>query len=308
MTVTTAENGGADKGGAAPERPVGADGFPTPDFEAQTHARDIVQASGTSFLAAMKILPEDRRMAMYAIYAFCRDVDDIADDPAPAAEKIGRLKTWRKEVERVYGGEPMFLTARAMVRPARQFSLEKEDFLAIIDGMEMDAVEDICAPSLAKLDTYCDRVASAVGRLSIRAFGAQEERARRVAHHLGRALQLTNILRDLDEDAERGRLYLPSELLDAQGIDTRVPREVLNHPALPQICREMARMAKDHYRMAGRHMRKCRRSPMRPARMMMMAYRAILSALEKRGWARYAEPVSLSKPRKIWIALRYGLV
>jgi len=306
VTVTTADNGGMPP--LPPNGASGADGLPSADFEAQNHAREIVQASGTSFLAAMKILPEDRRIAMYAIYAFCRDVDDIADDPAPAAEKIGRLKTWRKEVERVFGGEPMFLTARALVRPVHQFGFEKEDFLAIIDGMEMDAVEDICAPSLAKLDTYCDRVASAVGRLSIRAFGAQEERARRVAHHLGRALQLTNILRDLDEDADRGRLYLPAELLDAQGIETRIPREVLAHPALPYVCKELARMAKDHYRMAGRHMAKCRRGPMRPARMMMMAYRAVLGVLEKRGWTRYAEPVSLSKPRKIWIALRYGLV
>ena len=190
---------------------TGGDGLPPPDFEAQTHAQDIVQASGTSFMAAMKILPEDRRTAMYAIYAFCREVDDIADANAPASEKIGRLKNWRREIDRVYRGDPQILTLRALVRPVRQFGLEKEDFLAVIDGMEMDAVEDIRGPSLAKLDTYCDRVASAVGRLSIRAFGAEEDRARRVAHHLGRALQLTNILRDLDEDARRGRLYLPAE-------------------------------------------------------------------------------------------------
>lgn len=304
MTATT-----ADSSGTPPQDPVRRSGdLPPLDFEAQTHAREIVQASGTSFLSAMKILPEDRRIAMYAVYAFCREVDDIADDPAPASEKIGRLKTWRKEIDRVYDGEPQFLTARALARPVGQFGFEKEDFLAIIDGMEMDAVEDICAPSLAKLDTYCDRVASAVGRLSIRAFGAEEERARRVAHHLGRALQLTNILRDLDEDAARGRLYLPAELLDAQGIDTRMPQEVLNHPAMPNVCREVAKKAKGHYRLAGRQMRKCRRGPMRPARMMMMAYRAILGALEKRGWEKYAEPVSLSKPQKIWIALRYGLI
>ncbi|MCY4237163.1 MAG: presqualene diphosphate synthase HpnD [Rhodospirillaceae bacterium] len=282
--------------------------LPSPDFEAQTHARNIAQASGTSFLAAMKILKEDRRMAMYAIYAFCREVDDIADDPAPASDKIGRLKFWREEVEQVYSGEPAFLTARALVRPVRQFGLEKEDFLTIIDGMEMDALEDIQAPSLSVLDLYCDRVASSVGRLSIRAFGAKEERARLVAHHLGRALQLTNILRDLDEDAKQCRLYLPAELLDAQGITTREPLDVLRHAALPKVCNEIARMAKDHNRLALRHMRKCRRSSMRPARMMMMAYRGILGALEKRGWSNYNHPVSLNKARKLWIVLRYGLI
>ena len=300
----------ADQNRPPPQRQENGDGpgLPPPDFEAQNHAQDIVQGSGTTFTTAMKMLPEDRRSAMYAIYAFCREVDDIADASAPASEKIGRLKNWRKEIERVYRGDPQIMTLRALVRPVRQFGLEKEDFLAIIDGMEMDAVEDIRGPSLAMLDTYCDRVASAVGRLSIRAFGAEEERARRVAYHLGRALQLTNILRDLDEDARRGRLYLPAELIDAQGIESREPHAVLGHPALPAICDEAARMAKTHYRMALRHMRKCRRGPMRPARMMMMAYRATLAALERRGWERYAEPVSLSKSRKIWIALRYGLI
>ena len=299
---------------AEPDRPPqqredsAGDGLPAPDFEAQTHVQDIVQASGTSFLAAMKILPEDRRNAMYAIYAFCREVDDIADASIPAAEKIGLLQNWRREMDRVYRGEPQILTLRALVRPVRQFGLEKADFLSVIDGMEMDAIEDIRGPSLAMLDTYCDRVASAVGRLSIRAFGAEEGRARRVAYHLGRALQLTNILRDLDEDARRGRLYLPAELLDAQGVASRDPQAVLDHPALPAICTEVARMAKQHYRMALQHMRKCRRGPMRPARMMMMGYRAILTALERRGWRRHAEPVSISGPRKFWIAARYGLI
>lgn len=300
----------ADRNRPSPPDPAdsAAAGLPPPDFEALTHAQDIVQASGTSFLAAMKILPEDRRNAMYAIYAFCREVDDIADADAPAAEKIGLLQNWRREIDRVYRGDPQILTLRALVRPVRQFGLEKEDFLAVIEGMEMDAIEDIRGPSLATLDTYCDRVASAVGRLSIRAFGAEEERARRVAHHLGRALQLTNILRDLDEDARRGRLYLPAELIEAQGLDSRDPYTVLGHPSLPAICAGVARMAKQHYRMALRHMRRCRRGPMRPARMMMMGYRAILAALERRGWRRYAEPVSLSRPRKLWIAVRYGLV
>ena len=308
MTATAARSDRPPPGPSDSAADSANDGLPPPDFEALTHAQDIVQASGTSFLAAMKILPEDRRMAMFAIYAFCREVDDIADAAAPAAEKIGRLQNWRREIERVYRGDPQIMTLRALVRPVRQFGLEKEDFLSVIDGMEMDAVEDIRGPSLSTLDTYCDRVASAVGRLSIRAFGAEGERGRRVAHHLGRALQLTNILRDLDEDARRGRLYLPAELIDAQGLDSRDPYTVLGHSALPAICAEVARMAKQHYRMALQHMRRSRRGPMRPARMMMMGYRAILGALERRGWQRYAEPVSLSRPRKLWIAVRYGLI
>ncbi len=281
---------------------------PEIDFEARTHVHEVVDASGTSFLAAMKILPEERREAMFAIYAFCREIDDIADEPAPAGEKIHRLQSWRREVERLYEGHPDYLTSRALLRPTQMYGFEKQDFLDLIDGMEMDALEDICAPSLSRLDTYCDRVASAVGRLSVRAFGAQEDKSREVAHWLGRALQLTNILRDLKEDAERGRLYLPEELLEARGIRTRVPAEVLAHPNLPQVCADLARRARDAYHRSGVAMRKCARKPMKPARLMMQVYRSMLKKLEKRGWQRLDQEVSLATWQKLWIALRYGII
>jgi len=172
----------------------------------------------------------------------------------------------------------------------------------------MDAIEDIRAPSIGRLELYCDRVAGAVGRLSIRVFGATEPHAKHGARHLGQALQLTNILRDLKEDAEHGRLYLPDELLVANNVKSREPFEVLRHPALPAICAEIAARARRHYHAAAAAMRKCRRGPMRPARAMGAIYRAYLDALERRGWARIDEPVKLSKLRKLWIALRYGLL
>ncbi|MEM9683931.1 MAG: presqualene diphosphate synthase HpnD [Pseudomonadota bacterium] len=281
--------------------------IPETDFEARDHVHRVVEASGTSFLAGMKALPEERREAMFAIYAFCREIDDIADDPAPPSEKIARLSSWRKEIDRLYDGRPEFLTARALARPIAAYKLEQRDFLDLIDGMEMDAVEDIQAPTMSTLDTYCDRVASAVGRLSVRAFGATEDRSRQVAYYLGRALQLTNILRDLQEDAERGRLYLPAELLDAHNIKTRVPLEVLAHPNLPGVCDDLIKIARDHYTQAAAAMRKCRRGPMRPARLMMAAYRAILARLQKRGWHELDKEVSLPTWRKVVILLRHGL-
>ena len=210
-----------------------------------------VQASGTSFYAAMRLLPQARRDAMFAIYAFCREVDDIADEPAEIGDKRRRLDDWRTEIARLYDGVPQHSIARALLPSINQFNLRREDFLAVIDGMEMDAVEDIVAPAMDKLDLYCDRVASAVGRLSVRAFGATEPQADDVAYHLGRALQLTNILRDLGEDAERGRLYLPHELLDASGIIEREPMKVMAHPRLPEACRTLARRARQHF--AGAH-------------------------------------------------------
>src|SRR6185312_9881920 len=128
-----------------------------------------------------------------------------------------------------------------------RYQLRKGDFHDVIDGMEMDAVEDIRAPGLAKLDAYCGRVAGAVGHLSVHVFGDPGEAAHRVADALGRALQLTNILRDLDEDAQRGRLYLPREILDRHGIRSAEPTLVLRHPALPAVCRDLAAVAEGHF-------------------------------------------------------------
>ena len=264
-------------------------------------------AAKSSFYAAMKLLPEARRNAMFAIYAFCRDVDDIADEPAPEGTKPIELNRWRSEIDTIYaGGVPGKALARALMRPVKTFGLLKKDFMAVIDGMAMDAERDIKAPSLAELDLYCDRVASAVGRLSVRIFGTWEPRADDVADHLGRALQLTNILRDVDEDAERGRLYLPRETLEKHGITSDDPATVLAHPGLDAACAELAVLAKHHYTEAERAMAACQRSAMRPAMMMGGVYRAVLDRLERRGWAAPRPEVKVPKLLKLWIAFRRG--
>ncbi len=267
-----------------------------------------VQASGTSFYAAMRLLPRDRRDAMFAIYAFCREVDDIADEPAEVSDKLRRLQGWRYEIARLYEGAPQHPIARALLPHVQAFGLRREDFLDVVDGMEMDALEDIVAPPLEKLDRYCDRVASAVGRLSVRAFGATEEIADQVASHLGRALQLTNILRDLAEDAERGRLYLPREELNAAGIAARAPLEVVAHPNLPQACRGVATLAKRHFASAHAAMAQCAKGPMRPAAIMGAVYGAILDRLIAADWRDPRKRISLPKWQKIWLALRHGFL
>jgi squalene synthase HpnD len=186
------------------------------------------KAAGSSFYAAMRVMPKAEREAMYAIYAFCRAVDDIADDGhGTRAERGIRLDTWRHDLETLYAGGPGG-NADFLGPHVRRYGMRKADFLAVVDGMEMDVIEDIRGPDLAMLDLYCDRVASAVGRLSIKVFGMDEEAGDRLAHHLGRALQLTNILRDLDEDAGIGRLYLPHELLQEAGIVDRDPDKILS--------------------------------------------------------------------------------
>ncbi len=264
----------------------------------------IVRAAGTSFYRGMAVLPPDRRHAMYAIYAFCRIVDDIVDEPGTLEAKRAALDAWRTRIAGLYAGKSDDAVSRVLLKAVRAYALRQEDFAAVIDGMQMDGESDILAPSLAELDLYCDRVAAAVGRLSVRAFGDASPQADVVAHHLGRALQLTNILRDIAEDAARGRVYLPREYF------TTLPTtaaEALARPELGGICDKLAAMAHGHFRAAAAAMANCDRRAMRPARLMGATYAAILRHLERRGWARLEQPVRLGTPEKIWLLLRYGL-
>jgi phytoene synthase len=270
--------------------------------------RQRVEAAGTSFYWAMRLLPAARRNGMYAVYAFCREVDDIADDIGPPESKQAALAAWHGEIDALYAGRPRQLVGRALSDPVRRYELRRDDFHAVIDGMEMDAAEDIRAPDLATLDLYCGRVAGAVGHLSVHIFGDASPAAHAVADSLGRALQLTNILRDLDEDARRGRLYLPREILDRHGIRDGEPLLVLRHPALPAACRDLAAIAERHFAEADRAMARCSHRAMRPAAVMGAFYRAMLAALLRSEWRDPGARVSLSKAQKLWLVLRHGLI
>jgi presqualene diphosphate synthase len=266
----------------------------------------IVRASGTSFYRGMRILPSDQRHAMYAIYAFCRIVDDIADDATDFATKLPRLAAWRERVAGLFHGEADGPVTRSLVAAVEHFALRQEDFIAVIDGMQMDAKTVIVAPDLATLDLYCDRVAAAVGRLSVRVFGDASPAADRVAYALGRALQLTNILRDLAEDAERGRLYLPHEYLDQAGVP-HDPHAALAATGLDVVCTRVAALAHGYFHDAESAMAACDQRAMRPARLMGATYAAILQRLERRGWRHLEHRVSLSKWQKLRLAMRFGM-
>ncbi len=270
--------------------------------------RQRVESAGTSFYWAMRLLPQDRRNGMYAVYAFCREVDDIADDTSSPEHKKAALAAWHAEIDALYAGHPRQLVACALRDPVTRYRLRREDFHTVIDGMEMDAAQNIRAPDLATLDLYCARVASAVGHLSVHIFGDPSAAAHAVADALGRALQLTNILRDLDEDAQRGRLYLPREMLDRHGIREAAPSEVLRHPALPSVCRDLAAIAERHFAEADRAMADCSRRAMRPASVMGAFYRAMLDALLRSGWRDPTRRISLSKAQKLWLVLRHGVL
>jgi phytoene synthase len=273
----------------------------------ETETAGGAPAAGSSFYAAMRILPRAQRQAMFEIYAFCRRVDDIADSDLPRSERSARLADWRRDIDTLYDATPA-PGLGGLARATRDFGLAREDFLAVIEGMEMDAREDIRAPSYQTLDHYCDCVASAVGRLSVRVFGMREDDGRELAHHLGRALQLTNILRDLDEDAGYGRLYVPREALAEAHITTTDPAAVLASPHLSTACAFLVARARTHYAAADTVMARARRRTVKAPRIMGSVYRLILERMAARGFAAPRRRVSIPRATALWILLRYAFI
>ena len=278
-------------------------------MSAAPEVRAIEQkAQGSSFYSAMKLMAKPEREAMFAIYAFCRAVDDIADDGIGTREERHELlDAWRADLESLYAGGAS-RRAAFLVEVVKRYGLRKADFLTVIDGMDMDVAQDIVAPLLATLDLYCERVASAVGRLSIKVFGMDEGAGFELAHHLGRALQLTNILRDLDEDARMGRLYLPREYLDAASINSTDPLKAIASPAIDSACRKVAQLAHRHYESANHVLRARPKGRLRAPKLMGAVYSEILREMEKAGWRPPRHRVRLSKPRLARIVLANGLI
>ena len=264
-------------------------------------------AGGSSFYLAMRILPRAKREAMFEIYKFCRKVDDVADSPGPRDARLAELNRYRDDVAALYARLPSERMG-GFLRAVNDFGLRREDFLAIIDGMEMDIVSDIRAPDLTTLDLYCDRVASAVGRLSVRVFGVPNDDGIQLSHHLGRALQLTNILRDVDEDADIDRLYLPHEYIAAAGIQSDDPHTVLANPNLADVCAPLIDRARDHFRQARAIMARQTRASVKAPRIMAEAYAPILDKLQQRGFAAPRERVKVDRAHLIWAVLRYGIL
>jgi phytoene synthase len=293
---------------AAKALPQNTGPLPPVEFAAaRAHVEAVVRRSGSSFYWAMRLLPPEKRDAMFAIYAFCREVDDIADDDArPPAEKREALAAWRDEIEALFAGAPTSPTSLALLGPVRRFDLPKAEFLLMIDGMEMDATEPIQAPPLAFLERYCRAVAGTVGLLSMTVFGQHGRELDRGALALAEALQLTNILRDLKEDAVRDRLYLPAELLTQYGLGGMPPAAVLADPNLKGVCRALASRAGKCFALAERQLARGERNKLRPALIMMASYRRLLERLVKRDWADLERKVKLSKLERLWLGIRHG--
>ena len=273
--------------------------------DARRHALETVKRSKTSFGPGMRILSKPRREGMYAVYAFCREVDDIADEGGTRDEKMSALKGWRKEIDRLYEGEPEYPTGVALLEPVRQFNLPRDEFLLVIEGMEMDAAGPIIAPALETLFAYTRRVAGAVGQLSMPVFGAPPgEASDDFAISLGDALQFTNILRDIEQDAGEGRLYLPIEFLEKHGCPA-TPDNIAEAPGLPGVRAEMAAVAREKFARARAALKHLDWKVLRPALLMMGVYERYLDKMAARGWDNGQPRVTIPKHEKAMIAMRW---
>ena len=270
----------------------------------QRVADRITAQARSSFAAGMRLLPRPRARAIRAVYALARVLDDIADGAWPEAEKRRLMQDWRAEIGRLYGGAPTSAIGQALAGPVKRYELPQAEFLLLIEGMEMDAGAPIVAPGLEMLRAYTRRAAGSVGMLSMRIFGAWRGKlSETAALRLGDAFQLTNILRDVAEDARRGRLYLPREALEAAGIETRVPAEVVRHPETGRACAWLADLAGADFRAARKAMAGHSRFALAPALMMTGVYEGYLARLAAKGFQPGARP-ELSRTGKLGLGLR----
>ncbi len=239
----------------------------------------------SSFFLPMCWMSAPQRQGMRAVYAFCGEVDDIADGSDGRAEKQRRLSWWEQEIARLYDGAPSHPITRALQAVIARYDLQQAHFQQILAGVRMDTDEHMLLPDAETLERYCYRVAGCVGLLSIRIFGCTQPASEDYAIALGHALQRTNILRDVPADARMGRIYLPGEWVRLAGLMPLKPAEIVTNPArLQPVCKQMAAQADDYYRQAAALIDPADAAALLPARMMSIGYRRLLQRMQADNW------------------------
>lgn len=269
----------------------------TPD----QYCQDKAAASGSSFYYSFLFLPRDKRRAITALYAFCREVDDVVDECSDTQVARSTLNWWRGQVADIYGGKPQHPVAQALVPVTLQFNLAQELLLEIIDGMEMD-LDQPRYSDFKSLQLYCYRVASVVGLLSVEIFGYSDRQTLKYAHDLGLAFQLTNIIRDVGEDARRNRIYLPMDEMQQFNVTAA---DILNARDSENFQKLMAfqiERAQRFYQQALAQLPAIDRKNQRTGLIMAAIYRATLDEVIASGCHVLKERVSLTPLRKLWLA------
>ena len=267
----------------------------------------IVKRSGSSFFWSMRFLPLAKRNAMYTLYAFCRHIDDVVDeDDLAMSEKLNLIQAWRDELDNIYDKKvPTTDIGRKIYKNCMRFKLPKEELLRLVNGVAMDIPNPVQAPSMEEFYTYCRGVAGAPGGLTLRILGCDNEKLiNDLATSLGNALQITNILRDVKEDAEANRLYIPKEILHKAQIDSTSPNEVVTHKNIALAREALAKLAEDNYNKAHELIQKLDKKIVRPIRAMAAIYYRYFTMMKNRGWEVMSPKPQLSKWNKFTIAVK----
>lgn len=266
------------------------------------YCRRRTAASGSSFYYGFLCLPKPRRRAIMALYAFCREIDDVVDETSDAELARTQLEEWRAEIARVYAGTPQHPVSQALADIVAEFRLPEEQLLEIIDGMEMDLEQNRYA-DFSQLQLYCYRVASVVGLLSAEIFGYTDRHTLRYAHDLGLAFQLTNILRDVGDDARRGRIYLPQDDLARFGVAEDDILAGRYTPQMTELFAFQAQRAQEFYERALGELPDADRRAQRPGLVMAAIYRRLLDEIVAGGYRVLGEPPRLSTSLKLKLAI-----
>ncbi len=276
----------------------------TPE-QAQEHCERVTKQSGSNFVHSFAFLSPERRKAMYAVYAFCQEVDHVVDHPKPGVDIQDALDSWRDQLLAMYSGTPTFPVAVGLAKHAQTFDIPREYFEELINGVEMDLTIHRYA-TFTDLYQYCYRVASGVGLICIKVFGTQSPHAEEYAVNLGVAFQLTNILRDIGVDAKRDRIYLPQEDLIRFGYPERDVFAHATTPAFQKLMKFQARRAQGYYAKAQVTIPPEDRKVLLVAEIMRGVYGRILSGIAKDPARIFQERVRVSSPLKAMIALQTG--
>jgi phytoene synthase len=269
----------------------------TPDEYCQQRAAK----SGSSFYYSFLFLPPERRRAITALYAFCREVDDVVDEATDPGVARSKLAWWRAEIVAAYAGTPQHPVARALVPVVAAYGLPQEHLQAVIDGMAMD-LERARYLDFAELETYCHRVAGVVGLLSAEIFGYSQPATRGYARDLGIAFQLTNIIRDVGEDARRGRVYLPQADLARHGVTASALLQRTESAEFRAMMADQVARARTWYARALEQLPAVDRAAQRPGLIMAAIYRSLLEEIERERFAVLDQRIALTPLRKLWIA------
>lgn len=266
----------------------------------EQYCQDKAAKSGSSFYYSFLFLPEQQRRAITALYAFCREVDDIVDAGTEISLMQAKLNWWRSEINGLYAGDPQHPVSKALLPAIENYNLAEELLQEIIDGMEMDLLQNRYA-SFKELALYCYRAASVVGLLSAEIFGFQDRQTLKYAHDLGTAFQLTNIMRDVNEDARRGRIYLPQDELAQFGVSEQDILANRHTSAFKDLMQHQYQRAQQYYYSAYEKLPEVDRYPQRTGLVMAKIYQTTLDEIAKDHFQVLQHRISLTPIRKLWL-------